>query len=88
MISGEKIPVTGGSMLSRRASLGLAVKAVGGAALLCGWPAAGSRMKGAGTTGFDMTGGYDPALDYLLAEKPRDPAMRESVSMWISDDAG
>ena len=76
------------SMWSRRASLGLVVKAVGGAALLCGWPAMGGRMKGAGLAGFDMTDGYDPALDYPLAEKPWDPAMRESVSMWISDDAG
>ena len=75
-------------MVSRRASLGFGVKAVGGAALLCGWPAAAGRRKGASLSGFDVTGGYDPALDYLLTEKPDNPAMRESVSMWISDDAG
>jgi hypothetical protein len=37
---------------------------------------------------FDLTGGYDPSADSLLPERPTDPAMRESVSMWISDDAG
>ena len=75
-------------MLSRRASLGFAAGTVGGAALLHAWPTAAGREKGAGSTGFDLTGGYDPALDYLLPQKPDDPAMRESVSMWISDDAG
>ena len=75
-------------MLSRRASLGFGARAVGGAALLCRWPAAAGRVKEAGLTGFDVTGGYDPALDYPLPEKPDDPAMRESVSMWISDNVG
>ena len=75
-------------MLSRRASLGFGVRAVGGAALLRSWPAAAGRVNAANPTGFDVTGGYDPALDYPLPEKPGDPAMRDSVSVWISDDAG
>ena len=75
-------------MLSRRASLGFGVRAVGAAALYCGWCATAVSAKGANPAGFDITGGYDPALDYLLARKPDNPAMRESVSMWISDDAG
>ncbi|MCK9541752.1 MAG: hypothetical protein M0R03_06950 [Novosphingobium sp.] len=37
---------------------------------------------------FDMTGGYDPAFDYPLAERPDNPELRDSVSMWISDNAG
>jgi len=36
----------------------------------------------------DITGPYNPADDYLLPTCPDDPAIRESVSMWISDDAG
>ena len=75
-------------MLSRRAGLGFGVRAVGGAALSWGWLAAAGRVNAANPTGFDVTGGYDPALDYPLPEKPGDPAMRDSVSMWISDDAG
>ena len=75
-------------MLSRRASLGLGVRALGAAALPWGWCATASGAMGTNPADFDVTGGYDPALDYLLAEKPENPAMRESVSMWISDDAG
>ncbi len=75
-------------MLSRRVSLGFGVRAVGSAALLWGWPAVAGRAIAAKPTGLELSGGYDPALDYLLPEKPDDPAMRESVSMWISDDAG
>lgn len=36
----------------------------------------------------DITGGYDGALDYPLAQAPENPEMRDSVSMWISDDQG
>lgn len=36
----------------------------------------------------DLTGGLDPSRDLLLATAPEDPAMREGVSMWISDDQG
>jgi hypothetical protein len=32
--------------------------------------------------------GYDPEDDYPLGERPDDPRMRESVSMWISDKEG
>ncbi|AYJ85292.1 hypothetical protein D3Y57_04545 (plasmid) [Sphingomonas paeninsulae] len=35
----------------------------------------------------DLTGGYEPAFDFPIAQ-PEDPEMRESVSMWISDDQG
>jgi hypothetical protein len=37
---------------------------------------------------FDMTGGYDPQLDYFLPGKPENPDMRDSASMWISDSKG
>ena len=37
---------------------------------------------------FDLTGGYDPQQDFLLAEKPDNPDLRESVNMWISDNEG
>src|SRR5215471_13102335 len=36
----------------------------------------------------DILGGYDPQLDFMLPERPADPKMRDSVSMWVSDDAG
>ncbi|MDO7843621.1 hypothetical protein [Sphingomonas immobilis] len=37
---------------------------------------------------FDITGGYDPIFDYPIGARPENPAMRDSVSMWISDDLG
>jgi len=37
---------------------------------------------------FDLTGGYNPAFDYPLQSKPDNPEMRDSVSMWISDNEG
>ncbi|MBB3860970.1 hypothetical protein GGQ88_002239 [Novosphingobium hassiacum] len=36
----------------------------------------------------DLTGGLDASLDYPLARRPENPQMRDSVSMWISDDQG
>lgn len=36
----------------------------------------------------DLTSGLDASREYLLAERPSDPQLRESVSMWISDDRG
>lgn len=36
----------------------------------------------------DLTGGLDAAREYVFAEAPDDPEMRDSVSMWISDDRG
>jgi hypothetical protein len=39
-------------------------------------------------TTFDMTGGYDPRFDYPLQQRPENPQMRDSVSMWISDNEG
>jgi hypothetical protein len=39
-------------------------------------------------TDIDLTGGYDPQLDYPLPARPDDPDMRESLSMWLYDDAG
>ena len=36
----------------------------------------------------EIEGGYDPALDFLLPARPDNPEMRDSVSMWISDDEG
>ena len=36
----------------------------------------------------DLTGGIDPAREYLLAQRPQDPEMRDSVSFWVVDDRG
>lgn len=36
----------------------------------------------------DLTGGIDPAREHVFAERPDNPEMRDSVSMWISDDSG
>lgn len=36
----------------------------------------------------DLTGGIDPAREYVLAERPQDPGMRDSVSFWVVDDRG
>lgn len=37
---------------------------------------------------FDVTGGYDPAVDYPVTGQPDNPKTRDSVSMWISDNDG
>ena len=36
----------------------------------------------------DLTGGIDPAREYMFAERPNDPEMRDSVSFWVFDDRG
>jgi hypothetical protein len=36
----------------------------------------------------DLSGGYDPACEYPLGERPVNPGLRDSVSMWISDSEG
>jgi prepilin-type processing-associated H-X9-DG protein len=36
----------------------------------------------------DLTGGIDPAREFVFAERPDDPEMRDSVSLWIVDDRG
>ncbi len=36
----------------------------------------------------DLTGGIDPAREYMFAERPQDPEMRDSVSFWVFDDRG
>jgi hypothetical protein len=36
----------------------------------------------------DLTGGLDASREHVLAERPDDPEMRDSVSMWVSDDRG
>jgi hypothetical protein len=36
----------------------------------------------------DLTGGLDPGKDWFFAARPDDPQMRESASVWVSDDAG
>jgi len=36
----------------------------------------------------DLTGGYEPSKDFMLTQKPDNPDLRESVSMWISDKHG
>ena len=34
----------------------------------------------------DLTGGIDPSREYLFAERPDNPEMRDSVSFWVVDD--
>jgi hypothetical protein len=36
----------------------------------------------------DLTGGIDPAREFMFAERPTDPEMRDSVSFWVFDDGG
>ena len=36
----------------------------------------------------DLTGGIDPAREYMFAERPHNPEMRDSVSFWVFDDRG
>ena len=36
----------------------------------------------------DLTGGMDPALEAFLTQRPRNPDMRDSASLWIMDDGG
>ena len=36
----------------------------------------------------DLAGGIDPAREYMFAERPTDPEMRDSVSLWVFDDRG
>jgi hypothetical protein len=36
----------------------------------------------------DLTGRIDPAREYVFAERPQDPEMRDSVSFWVFDDRG
>jgi hypothetical protein len=36
----------------------------------------------------DLTSGMDASRDHFFADRPEDPQMRESASMWVSDDQG
>ncbi len=36
----------------------------------------------------DLTGGIDPEREYMFAERPDNPEMRDSVSFWVVDDRG
>jgi hypothetical protein len=36
----------------------------------------------------DLTCGMDPEDEYVFAERPDDPEMRDSVSFWVFDDCG
>jgi hypothetical protein len=36
----------------------------------------------------DLTGGIDPAREYMFIERPDNPEMRDSVSFWVFDDRG
>lgn len=36
----------------------------------------------------DLTGGIDPARELVFAQRPDDPEMRDSVSLWVVDDRG
>jgi hypothetical protein len=36
----------------------------------------------------DLTSGLDPAREFVFAQRPDDPEMRDSVSFWVFDDRG
>jgi len=36
----------------------------------------------------DLTGGIDASREHVLAERPENPEMRDSVSFWVVDDRG
>src|SRR6267154_1394464 len=36
----------------------------------------------------DLTGGIDPAREYMFAERPDNSEMRDSASFWVFDDRG
>ncbi|WP_262403243.1 hypothetical protein [Actinomadura sp. CNU-125] len=36
----------------------------------------------------DLTGGIDPSREYMFADRPDAPEMRDSVSFWVVDDRG
>jgi hypothetical protein len=36
----------------------------------------------------DLTGGLDPAFEYFRAERPDDPEMRDSATLWVMDRSG
>lgn len=36
----------------------------------------------------DLTVGIDPSREYVFAERPENPEMRDSVSFWVVDDCG
>jgi hypothetical protein len=36
----------------------------------------------------DLTGGIDPAGEYVFAHRPENPEMRDSVSFWVVDENG
>ncbi len=36
----------------------------------------------------DLSGGLNPAFEYFLAERPDNPDMRDSATMWIMDQGG
>lgn len=36
----------------------------------------------------DLTGGIAPTREYMFAERPDNPEMRDSVSVWVFDDRG
>ena len=35
-----------------------------------------------------LTGGLDPGFEYFQAERPRDPGMRDSATLWVMDQSG
>jgi hypothetical protein len=36
----------------------------------------------------DLTGGIDPSREFVFAQRPENPGMRDSVSFWVVDDRG
>lgn len=36
----------------------------------------------------DLSGGLDPAFEFFAGERPRDPQIRDSATLWILDESG
>jgi prepilin-type processing-associated H-X9-DG protein len=45
-------------------------------------------MEGIGKMGIDLTGGLPERREHFFSERPENPEMRDSASMWIFDDRG
>ena len=46
------------------------------------------RGEGGATVVIDLSGGLPAEREFVFAEQPSDPAMRESVNAWVWDDNG
>ncbi len=51
------------------------------------YPAFSPRPLSAGVPG-DLSGGIDPGREFVLAERPTTPGMRDAVNVWIEEQSG